>query len=190
MIEEVSSVVRYMLGLDARELAAWQMALRALIVYIAALAMVRLSDKRFIGKNTAFDVILGIVFGSVVSRAITGNAPFFETLGVGLVLVSLHWLFAACAFHSDFFGTLIKGHERTLIEDGKIRWDHMRKSHISENDLLSALRRNAHIADPGDVQNARFERSGEISVIPRGGEPRVLEVQVAEGVQTIRIKLE
>ncbi len=107
--------------MDAPELTAWQMALRALIVYIAALAMVRLSDKRFIGKNTAFDVILGIVFGSVVSRAVTGNAPFFQTLVAGLVLVSLHWLFAACAFHSDFFGTLIKGHERTLVEDGKVQ---------------------------------------------------------------------
>lgn len=70
-------------GLDGDELSLRHTALRAVVVYVAALITVRLGEKRFFGKNTAFDVILGIIFDSVVSRAITGSSEFFPTLGRG-----------------------------------------------------------------------------------------------------------
>jgi hypothetical protein len=38
------------LGLDSQQLASWQMALRAVIVYAVTLAMIRLGKKRFMGK--------------------------------------------------------------------------------------------------------------------------------------------
>lgn len=178
------------LGLGVDNLHTWQMALRAVIVYISALAMVRIGEKRFLGRNTAFDVILGIIFGSVVSRAITGSSPFFPTLAAGLALVVLHWLFAIASFHSDWFGTFVKGRNRVLVEDGSILWDAMQKSHISETDLMTALRMQAGSDELEHVAEARLERSGDISVIKEHAQPRILEVDVAEGVQTVRIRLD
>lgn len=189
MLVEIWNTVRWLLGLDIKDLAVWQMALRALIVYVAAILMIRISDKRFIGKNTAIDVVLGIVLGSVVSRAITGNAPFFPTLGAGFVLVGLHWLLAALSFRSKRFGTLVKGPTRTLISDGKVQQDNLQTAHISENDLREALRLHAHLTDPSKVKTALLERSGDISVIPLNGVPKVVEISVREGVQTVRIEM-
>src|SRR3954453_1049103 len=57
------------IGLDNQEMTFWQMALRAVIVFMVPLAMVRLGKKRFMGEATAFDVILGIMLGSIVSQA-------------------------------------------------------------------------------------------------------------------------
>lgn len=188
-MEEIWQSISEILGLRVEGPNALQMALRALIVYVATLAMVRVGEKRFLGKNTAFDVILGIVLGSVVSRAVTGQSPFFPTLAAGFVLVTLHWIFAALAFRSDWFGTLVKGHVRMLVEDGEIRWDAMQESHISEQDLQEALRRQAQIEDVSRVKAARLERSGEISALPMEKEAQVIEVTVAEGVQTVRIEL-
>ena len=54
---------------QTQSMSAAEMAMRACIVYVCALAIVRLGDKRFLGKPTAFDAVLGIIFGSVVSRA-------------------------------------------------------------------------------------------------------------------------
>ncbi len=159
------TVINELLGLDADELNVMQMAARAVVVYVTALLMLRLGEKRFLGKNTAFDVILGIILGSVVSRAITGSTAFFPTLGAGLVLILLHWLFAVLAFHSDWFGTWIKGNARLLVKDGQIDWTAMRKSSISEKDLISALRSQANISTLDEVQEARLERSGDISVL-------------------------
>lgn len=167
MVQEIGEGINGLLGLDADSLTIWQMSLRAVVVYIAGLAMIRVGEKRFLGKSSAFDVLLSIIVGSVLSRAINGSAEFFPTLGASVVLVGLHWLFAAIAFRNDNFATLIKGNERVLIRDGEIQWSAMRKSHIGERDLLGALRSAANVTNPSEVQEARLERNGEISVIKR-----------------------
>jgi uncharacterized membrane protein YcaP (DUF421 family) len=191
MIQEVWAGIRWALGLDVETLRLWQMALRTLIVYLAALVMIRLGrGQRFLGRHAAFDVILGILFGSVLSHAVEGSTPFFETLGAGFVLMSLHWLFAAIAFRSHQFGTLVKGSAQPLIQDGEIQWDKMSKNYISKEDLIEALRNNAHLSNPSEVEVAHIERNGTISVIPRDPEPHIIEITVEPGVQTVRVKLE
>lgn len=190
MLQEVWEQMNFILGLNEEGLTFWQMAARAPIVYITTIIMIRIGEKRFIGKSTAFDVVLGIVLGSVVSRAITGNAPFFPTLGAGFILVGLHWLLAWGAFQSHRFGTLVKGNSRILVEDGEIVWEGMKKGHISERDLKEALRSEIKSSDLSRVKLACLERSGKITVIPAESPPKILEVKVAEGVQTVRIQLE
>jgi uncharacterized membrane protein YcaP (DUF421 family) len=178
------------LGLDAQELAVGQMALRAVIVFVVALAYVRIGDKRLLGKGTAFDVVVAIMFGSVMSRAITTSEAFLPVVVAGGVLVFLHWLFAVLTFRSDRIGALVKGHERNLVVDGKIQWDQMAAAHVTERDLLRGLRERGGVEDVSDVDAARLERSGDISVVPRSRGPRVVDVPVDDGVQTVRIELE
>ena len=191
MLEEVWRGINDLIGIGSEDLSGWQMGVRGLIIYVTAILLVKIGDKRFMGKNTAFDMILGIILGSVLSRAVTGNAPFLPTIGAGLSLVVVHWFFSVVSFHSDWFGALIKGRARTLVKDGEIQWENMRKSHISRRDLEMALYSAGKVTEPADVRVARFERSGDISVIPREKEKklRVVEVAVREGVQTVRIEV-
>jgi uncharacterized membrane protein YcaP (DUF421 family) len=136
-MEEVRQIINAALGLgiETKDINVWQMSLRAVIVFILAIGMLRIGDKRFMGRSTAFDVMLGIVFGSVVSRAITGNAPFMPTLVASLVLILLHWTLAAIAFRAPGFDALVKGHNRLLVRDGQLQEDEMKKAHITEKDL-------------------------------------------------------
>ena len=157
------------LGLEGKHLTVAQMALRAAVVFVLSIVMLKVGDKRFMGKSTALDVFLGIVFGSTVSRAITGNAPFVPTLAAGFVLVLLHWLFAAVAFRSHAFGKLVKGRNRLLVKDGEIQWDAMRKSHVTTHDLNEALRSNGEDPDVSRIKEAHIERNGDISVLMREG---------------------
>ena len=80
-------------------------ALRTAIVYVAALALVRLGSKRFLSQATALDVIVAIMLGSIMSWAVDGSAPFLPTLLVGVVLVGVHWLFALLPYHTSWFVT-------------------------------------------------------------------------------------
>ena len=176
------------IGDGAFELNTGQVLLRGVIVYVFAVALLRLGDKRFLGKNTAFDVILGIVLGSVMSRAITGNSAFVPTLVVSALLVGLHWTFAYLTFHTDHTGDWIKGVPRQLVKDGTPQEAALRNSHISANDLLQALRTSQSTTDLATVEQAYLERAGEISFVMQPKEPRVVEIDVSSGVQTVRIE--
>lgn len=175
-------------GLESKEIGVAQMMLRAAIVYLATVLMVRMGKKRFMGKTSAFDVILGITLGSVVSRAVTGNAPMLPALAASATLVALHWAVSAVACRWHGFGHLFKGGTRMLVRDGTVDAAQMRAAHLTAHDLEEDLRRKG-LTDPAQVAEARLERNGDISVIRAKREPRVVEIRVADGVQTVRVEL-
>jgi uncharacterized membrane protein YcaP (DUF421 family) len=191
MIQEVLSFIFNVIGVGNDDLTVWQIGLRAFLIYLTAILLIKFGEKRFMGQSTAFDMILGIILGSVLSRAITGNPSFFDGVGVGVILVGIHWLFAFVSYNSDWMGSLIKGNAKILVKDGEIQWDNMRKSHISKKDLEMALYSNGKVTEPSQVKVARFERSGDISVIPREKQKKisVVEITVHEGVQKVRLEL-
>ena len=153
-------------GLDSNDIDVLQMALRAVIIYAVTICIVRLGKQRFMGGATVFDVILGIIIGSVASRAITGNSPLLPAVGAIAVLVGLHWVFSAIAVRSRSFGSLIKGTSDVIIRDGQIDHGNLRKAHMSDGDLEEDLR-SAGVADVREVFEARLERSGKLSVIKK-----------------------
>jgi len=155
------------LGTRAEHLTFLQISLRGVVVFIATLIMIRLGHKRSLARKTAFDAVLLVILASVLSRAINGNADFLATLGGGLVLVLLHRLLALIAYHSHWFGNLIKGSPDTIIEDGNLVLSAMRKNHISLHDLEEDLRLGAHMQDTSHVRTGRIERSGDISFVKK-----------------------
>jgi uncharacterized membrane protein YcaP (DUF421 family) len=165
------------------------MALRALVIYAAALLVVRLGNRRFMARATAFDMVVAIMLGSVLSRAITGHAGLASALSAAAALVLMHGVLALLALRSPFLGRWIKGTDaREVIRDGEPLRDVMRKEALSERDLEEALR-GAGKEDPSQVKRAFVERNGDVSVIAAEPAPRVVEVKVEAGVQTVRVQL-
>ena len=156
------------LGLESTQPNIWQMGLRAAIIYLAALAMVRMvGERRFIGKFAAFDVILTIIFGSTLSRAINGTSAFFATIFAAFILVIMHWLIAAIAFHSQGLETKLKGQSKTLIKNGQLCQANMQACHITKEDLASTLRLQCQIDSLEQIDRAYLERNGDISFLIR-----------------------
>jgi hypothetical protein len=75
--------------------------------------MVRFDKRGFMGEATAFDVILGIMVGSIVSQAITGNAPLVPALAATATLIALHSVLTAVACRWYGLGEMIKGRAPT-----------------------------------------------------------------------------
>ncbi|HKO60142.1 MAG TPA: YetF domain-containing protein [Pyrinomonadaceae bacterium] len=191
MLQALGNQLQIVLGLelDVSGANAVQMALRTIVVYVFSLAIVRLGSKRFLSQASAFDFIVGIMLGSVMSRAINGSAPFFPTLVAGTVLIGMHWLLAVLAYHIDWFGPLVKGNPVLLVKEGQIQEQGMRRAGLSAQDLEEALRLQSDQTDASKIQLAHLERNGSVSVIPFKQDVRVLDVSVADGVQTVRIEL-
>jgi uncharacterized membrane protein YcaP (DUF421 family) len=184
--------LRWAFGVDTdpRSYNVLQVSLRALLVYLVGLLIIRLGRNRLLGRQSPFDIVLGFVLGSVLSRAINGTSHLLVTLVSSLVLVVAHRSVAFLSFHSHRFGALVKGEPHRVVEDGRIDWTQMRREHISERDLEEALRLRAKTADEKKVAEARLERNGEISIVERPKEVKIVEVRVAEGIQTVRIEIQ
>ncbi|GAA4444780.1 DUF421 domain-containing protein [Pontibacter saemangeumensis] len=162
----MQDVFNTVFGIHDQTLTWWQMSARAIGVFFAALLIIRIGSHRIFGKNTAFDIILGIIYGSVLSRAITGNAPFWPTLAAALTLVLLHKALAVLAYHTNFgFGNFIKGRPQLLVKNGKLQEEALRANSVTKNDLLEALRSTGAVKDLDLIDEAYLERSGNISII-------------------------
>src|SRR5256886_13222657 len=155
------------LGMDPKNLTFVQISLRGIMVFLVALARVRVGHKRSLSRKTPFDAVLLVILAAVLSRAINGSAAFFPTLGGGVVLVVIHRLFAFLAFYSHGFGILVKGRPDVIVRDGKCDLTTMRRNHVSVHELDEDMRLSAHTDELSKIKLARVERSGDISFIKK-----------------------
>ncbi len=154
-------------GQSSQTITWWQMSIRALLLFLIAVVVIRLAGDRIFGKNTVLDIVLGVVLGSNFSRAMTGNAEFIPVVVSTVVLVAVHTALAHLAWHSKAVSRAVKGEERQLVEDGTILWKAMRRQGIAEGDLAEAMRQQGVEPDLDQIQDAFLERSGKISIITR-----------------------
>lgn len=192
MWTEIQDAFGTVFGTVDTSLNALQMSMRAVVTFFVTVAVVRAGNKRLFGKGTAYDMVVAIMIGSVMSRAITGSGAgtMLATWGAGLTLILLHWLLSWLAFHMDSFGSAIKGHEVQLVKDGEVLEDGMRRTGTTRRDLARAMREDGNAQEVSGIRLAYMERDGTISVVPKSSGPKVLEVSVEDGVQTVRIALE
>lgn len=155
-------------GAEPKSLTFGQIAVRGIIVFIIALIMVRLGDKRFLSKKTAFDAILGLIIASMLARAVNGSAPFWPTLGGGFILVALHRLIAFSSRRWHAFGILVKGTSDLVVRDGQIIEAGMRRNDLSQHDLEEDMRLKGQVDEISKIKLAYAERDGHISIVPKG----------------------
>lgn len=125
----------------------------------------RIAGRRTFSNLTPLDIFLAIVVGSNISRVMTGKAAFVPALAATLALVILHRLLAVATTRSNALAWFVKGRPVTLVRDGKIDRAALAASHMSEDDLLEAIRMEQE--DKIDrVALATFERGGKISIVP------------------------
>lgn len=164
MGSDFMTILHDLIGSSDGEVTWWQMSLRALLIFLYGLVLIRLGPRRIFGKNTVYDVLLAVILGSALSRALTGNAPFVPTLAAATALVVLHALLGRLALGVPAVGRLVKGSETLLLRDGEIDRRALRRSNLTERDLMEALRLKG-AASAEKVEAAYLERSGDISVI-------------------------
>ena len=94
----------------------WQECDRALVVFIYGLVIVRVAGRRVFGKWAALDIIVSVIVGSNLSRALTGQASSGGTLAATTALMALHWFLAQAAAQSAWLAGILEG---TPIELGR-----------------------------------------------------------------------
>jgi uncharacterized membrane protein YcaP (DUF421 family) len=152
-------------GVEPRNYTVLQVCIRTLIIFFAALIMIRVADRRFLARKSGFDTLVGFILASTLSRAINGSAQILPTIIIGFLVIFIHRGLARVAFHSDTFSKLIKGQPEQVIREGKLNHQVMARYDLTEGDLIEDVRLRAQLEDFAQVRDARIERNGQISVI-------------------------
>jgi uncharacterized membrane protein YcaP (DUF421 family) len=162
----IQDTITELFGSDKASLTPVNMMLRAIIVFLFSLIIIRIAGIRSFGSKSAFDIVLAITVGSVLSRAITGNHSFFGCIAAGAVLALMHRFFAMAASRNKMISGILKGEPHILLKDGKINWKNMRRHNLSLDDLMQSLHKNGFM-NLAEIEEAIFETDGKISLIPK-----------------------
>ena len=142
----------------------WQELPRAFVIFVFGLTLLRLSGRRAFARWSALDIIVSIVMGSSLGRALTGSAPLGGTMLAMILLAFLHWLLARMAARSPRFAHLVEGGPAILGQSGAVFEQQLQRYNISETDLHEALRKEG-VADAAKTRQITLEPSGLITVL-------------------------
>ena len=155
-----------LLGLEVKDLEWYQMCTRTIIVFFVALIFIRVSGMRTFGTQSAFDVVVSLTLGAILSRCITGHYPFFSCLSAAALLVVLHQVVAFLTYRSNKIRKMTEGEPILLFEEGKKIEKNLSEYSIMESELQQALHQ-ANVDSYEKVKAIWLEPSGNISVVKK-----------------------
>lgn len=141
-----------------------EMSARAIVIFLYGLIVTRLGVWRAFGRWSTPDILVTIIVGSNLSRALTGPAPLLPTIAATTAFLLAWGLVSFAASRSDKLDWLFKGEAIQLIAGGSVDEDSMKKAVVSKRDLLEGLREKG-VTQPLRVVTAFLERNGSITVI-------------------------
>ena len=145
----------------------WELVLRATLVYVFLLALIRLTGKRQIGQLSPFDLVLLLVLSNAVQNSMNaGDNSLIGGLLSASTLVVLNSVVAGLTYRSKRLESLIEGRPQVLIHNGRLYEKTMTDARLTHHELNAALRR-AGCLTVNDVHCAVLENNGAISVVPR-----------------------
>ncbi|MEG0882654.1 MAG: hypothetical protein RSH52_15495, partial [Janthinobacterium sp.] len=114
----------------------WEFILRAVIVYVVVLVMVRVAGKRTLGQFTPFDMLLLVLLGNAVQNALLGQDT---SLGGGLLLaltlITLNYLVGWITTRSPAVERVIEGEPVVLARHGHVLQKVLQRELVSKADF-------------------------------------------------------
>ncbi len=142
----------------------WEFIIRAVIIYVFLVVLLRISGKRQIGQLAPFDLVLLLVLSNAVQNSMNGgdNSVIGGVISA-TTLIALNFGLGYLTYRSKRLETLIEGKPLILIHNGRVDEDIMRKEKLTRHELNAALRA-AGCAAATEVRLAVLENNGEITV--------------------------
>jgi uncharacterized membrane protein YcaP (DUF421 family) len=152
---------------EGKDLTALQMTCRAVVIFLVTLILIRISGMRSFGMKSAFDNIIVIMLGAIMSRPVVGASAFMPTIAAGLTIAVVHRLLAWIGFHNKGINHAIRGSFFNLFKDGKFNDDSLRKCNLTVEEVMGHVRADIHDDKLENVREINMERSGQLSIIKK-----------------------
>jgi uncharacterized membrane protein YcaP (DUF421 family) len=139
--------------------------LRPVVVYVFLVVGLRLSGKRELVQLNPFDLVVLLTLSNTVQNAIIGDD---NTITGGIIgatsLLIVNYLVVRFLYKHRSLDQLIEGKADVLIEDGKVRTQHLKRELITMAQLEAAARKQG-FDSLCEVQQCVLEPGGTITFL-------------------------
>ena len=139
--------------------------LRPICVYAFLVVGLRLSGKRELVQLNPFDLVVLLTLSNTVQNAIIGddNSVTGGVIGASSLLI-VNYLVVRFLYKHRALDQLVEGRADVLIEDGKVKTQHLKNELITMAQLEAAARKQG-FDSLSEVQQCVLEPGGTISFI-------------------------
>jgi uncharacterized membrane protein YcaP (DUF421 family) len=142
----------------------WEFVVRAVVVFLFLLVMLRLGGKKHIGELTPFDLVVLLIVSETVQGSLIGD----DTSLIGGLLASgtlfvLIFVVNYVSWRSKNAERLFEGVPKILVRNGQVRGLALIQERITRSELIEALRREG-CTSLSRVRFAVLETDGTITV--------------------------
>ena len=152
--------------------------LRPIIVYAFLVISLRLSGKRELAQLNPFDLVVLLTLSNTVQNAIIGedNSVLGGIVGATSLLVT-NYLVIRFLYGHRSLDQLVEGRAEILVENGKVRTQHLKKELITMAELQAATRKQG-FESLAEVEQCVLEPGGTLTFI--GKKPDTEDVRHQE----------
>jgi len=141
--------------------------IRAIILYVIVLIVMRLMGKREIGQLQPFELAIAIMIADLAAVPMSElGIPITNGIIPILALLVMYMIISAINMKSITFRKIISGQPSLLIYRGKIDEKVLKRERITINELQERLRGN-NVFNLSDVEYAILETNGQVTVIQK-----------------------
>jgi uncharacterized membrane protein YcaP (DUF421 family) len=143
------------------------LAIRAVVLYLFVVFVMRVVGRRELSSLTAFDLVLLIVLGDAIQQGLTQTD--YSVTGAVIVVSTFAVLQVATSylgFKSKRIRSVLEGQPIVLVEDGRLIEGNLRRQRLTPDDVAEEMRLQ-QILSFTDVAWAILESNGRISFIEK-----------------------
>lgn len=152
------------------ELHPLEVIIRVSLVYLFAQVVLRSLGRKELGRYSTFDLALLFLLTVCLRKTVVGEDSSLTSGFIALATLGA-WdrLFSWLSFRDRRAARVLEGRPMELVREGELVQENLRKTHISQSELLSQLRTHGR-DDLGAVRTAYLEPNGKVTFLFREGE--------------------
>lgn len=140
------------------------LAVRAIVVYLTVLLLLRISGKRQMGQMNATEFVAILLISNAVQNSMNGgDNSLTGGLFLAAVLIAMSSLISYLTFKSKIASSIFEGTPTILIHKGKVITQNVKKELLSAGELKTLLRKQG-FHNVADIQVAILEADGTLSI--------------------------
>ena len=154
--------------------------LRTSLVYLAVVIVIRINGKRGLAEMSTFDVVVTFLLAEIIGGAAVAedNSLTGGVLGA-LTLVVLNAGFNKLVHRSSVASQMLQGKAATVIRDGELAEDALRRLGISSSELEHAVR-SQNGDDISEINHGVLTPSGKLVLTLKPEEQSATKADIAE----------